>query len=141
MLRSNKHGRNTITCNTAKYGRKRPYFPRIRSHTTVYGVPNGRAGWEQQSFDMIRQIAQDTRKKLEDTIGEHTTKLTNAATKISDELYKAREDNDYFETDLERWMKKLDGLQNDLNQPPSINIDNDNAMSLIIKTLLNNHIV
>jgi ABC-type xylose transport system substrate-binding protein len=90
---------------------------------------------------MIRQIAQDTRKKLEDTIGEHTTKLTNAATKISDELYKAREDNDYFETDLERWMKKLDGLQNDLNQPPSINIDNDNAMSLIIKTLLNNHIV
>jgi hypothetical protein len=38
------YDRNTITGITAKHGRKRPYFPRIRSYTTVYGVRNIRPG-------------------------------------------------------------------------------------------------
>jgi hypothetical protein len=38
------YDRNTITCIPAKHGCKRPYFPRIRSYTTVYGVRNVRPG-------------------------------------------------------------------------------------------------
>ncbi len=49
------YDRNTITCNTAKYGRKRPYFPRIRSYTIVYGVRNVRPG-QQDLADAIELI-------------------------------------------------------------------------------------
>jgi len=64
--------------------------------------------WEQQSIDKIHRTADDARKQLRNTINEHTTKLTEALTKIADELCKAREDDNFFETDLKQWMDKLD---------------------------------
>jgi len=82
--------------------------------------------WEQQSIDRIHRVADDTRKQLQNTIKEHTTKLNQALTKIADELCKAREDDDFFETDLKQWMGKLDQLKKDLAHPPNIKIQQEN---------------
>jgi len=50
---------NTVTCNKAKYGRKRPYFSRMRSYTTVYGVRNVRSGVTCKiSFNLFLNIFQ-----------------------------------------------------------------------------------
>jgi hypothetical protein len=93
--------------------------------------------WEQQSIDKIRRTAHDARKRLQIAINEHTTKITKDLAKISGELHAAREDDDFFETDLEQWMKKLDELRNDLTQLPSIEIDQGNSgiISLITKVV------
>src|ERR1700761_5003416 len=48
--------------------------------------------WEQQSIDKIHRTADDARKQLQNTISEHTTKLTESLDKIASELRKARED-------------------------------------------------
>ncbi len=45
---------NTITCNTAKYGRKRPYYARIRSYTIVYGVRNVRPEQIQDLYNQLK---------------------------------------------------------------------------------------
>jgi hypothetical protein len=81
--------------------------------------------WEQKSIDKIRRTADDVRKQLQITINEHTSKLTDALVEIANELRKAREDNDFFESDLEQWTKKLDELEKDLIQPSNIKIQQD----------------
>jgi hypothetical protein len=93
--------------------------------------------WEQQYIDNIHRAADDARKKLRNTISEHTTKVTRALTTIADELCKAREDDNFFETDLKKWMEKLDQLKKDLAHPPNIEIleENNGDIPFIAKIL------
>jgi hypothetical protein len=53
---TDQYDRNTITGITAKHGRKRPYFPRIRSYATVYGVRNIRPGQPTQQQQQPQQL-------------------------------------------------------------------------------------
>ncbi len=93
--------------------------------------------WEEQSINKIRRLADDARQQLRNTINDHATKLTEALTKIAEELRKAREDDDFFETDLKQWMDKLEQLKNDLAHPPNIQIRQEviNIDSLVLKII------
>jgi hypothetical protein len=93
--------------------------------------------WEQQSINKIHREAADARKQLQDTIDERTTKLTEVLAKIARELQKAREDDDFFETDLTEWTEKLNKLKKDLAQPPNIDIgQNDTVIASIPKMVV-----
>ncbi len=93
--------------------------------------------WEEQSINTIRRSADDARQQLRTTINDHATKLTEALTKIAQELRKAREDDDFFETDLKQWIDKLDRLRKDLAHPPNIQIRKEviNVDSLALKII------
>src|SRR5579871_3599164 len=59
--------------------------------------------WEQQSIKKIRDVANDVRKQVHNLIKQHITELAEDLTKIAQELRKAREDDDFYETDLQQW--------------------------------------
>ena len=102
-----------------------------RSHPLMKQIDD----WEQQSIDKIHRSANDARQQLQKTINEYSTELTNKLTKIAEELRKAREDDDFFETDLKLWMEKLTQLKEDLTQPPNTQIEKrtDDTISVISK--------
>jgi hypothetical protein len=89
--------------------------------------------WEEQSISRIRQAACDARKQIQDLLGQHATKLTKAFNELAQNLRKARDNDDFYETDLTQWMEKLNILKKDLVHPPSINIqqEDNNIISFI----------
>jgi hypothetical protein len=51
-------------------------------------------------------------------------------------LYQAHENEDYFETDLNEWMEKLNRLKENLSKPEVIDIEQDcNTIPLISRPL------
>ncbi|CAF2810619.1 unnamed protein product [Rotaria sp. Silwood2] len=63
--------------------------------------------WEQESIDKIRREADDARKQLLTILATHRSKVTNDLTHLIQELRKARNEDDYVETDLKEWMERL----------------------------------
>ena len=82
--------------------------------------------WEQESIEKIRRSADKTRQDLRKIIDEHLNQLLERLAKVAEELRKAREDEEYFETDLKQWIEKLDQLKKDFTQPPNIELDQNN---------------
>ncbi|CAF1496279.1 unnamed protein product, partial [Rotaria sordida] len=78
--------------------------------------------WKQESINKIHRVANDARQQIKNLINEHTTELTESLTKIALELRKAREDDDFYDTDLQQWMGKLNKLKKDFAQISNINI-------------------
>src|ERR1700722_12079261 len=50
--------------------------------------------WETQSIDKIRRAAEDARKQLLNVVVEHTDNVTKALADLTQELKKARDDDD-----------------------------------------------
>jgi hypothetical protein len=91
--------------------------------------------WEQQSIDKIHLVAKNTRQQLQKIIGQHTSKLNEVLAKIAHDLRKAREDGDFFETDVKEWTEKLNKLKQELAEPANIHIrhEDDKVNSFISK--------
>ncbi|CAF1565353.1 unnamed protein product, partial [Didymodactylos carnosus] len=93
--------------------------------------------WEQQSVDKIHQAAEDARQQLLTVVGKHMTYVTEALEQFKQQLSKARDDEEYFETDLEEWKKKLDRLKNDLTALSTISIlEDDNLTPFVSKIIV-----
>jgi outer membrane murein-binding lipoprotein Lpp len=88
--------------------------------------------WEQQSINTILQTADDARKRLLTIIGQYRTEVTNDLSSLTTELNKARDEDDYIETDLKEWSEKLDALKIDLNAAQIINFAQSNDQSVLI---------
>ncbi len=91
--------------------------------------------WEQQSIDKIYQAANDVRKKLKNMIERHSAKLNNSLTKIAHEINEARREDEYFETDIQDWVKQLNKLKNDLLKPPTFRIQESDSISPFISKI------
>ncbi|CAF1509520.1 unnamed protein product [Rotaria sordida] len=93
--------------------------------------------WKQESINKIHRVANDARQQIKHLINEHTTELTESLTKIALELRKAREDDDFYDTDLQQWMGKLNKLKKDFAQIPNINIiqEDSSIISFIPKLM------
>ncbi|CAF1331516.1 unnamed protein product [Rotaria sordida] len=94
--------------------------------------------WKQESINKIHRVANDARQQIKNLINEHTTELTESLTKIALELRKAREDDDFYDTDLQQWMGKLNKLKKDFAQISNINIiqEDSSIISFIPKVSL-----
>jgi len=66
-----------------------PYYPNLKQKIDQ---------WEQQSIDKIHQVADDIRKYLDNMI---KTQLTDVLIKLANEINHAREEDEYFETDIQ----------------------------------------
>ncbi len=94
--------------------------------------------WEQTSVDKIHQAANDVRRQILMNVEKHTTRITKTLERVKQELSKAHDDEEYFETDLEQWKKKLDTMKKELAEPSTINIRHvEQSMSLISKIIFN----
>ncbi|CAM4820418.1 unnamed protein product [Rotaria magnacalcarata] len=88
--------------------------------------------WENASINKIRKVAEKARTDLEKYLNNTKTELKNSLGKIRVELATSRESDDYTETDLTNWIENLKKLRQLLENPPSIDIlEDDQSLPLI----------
>ncbi|CAF4587627.1 unnamed protein product [Rotaria sp. Silwood2] len=92
--------------------------------------------WEENSIEKIHQTANDARKQLSYIIDKHINKLKNDLECLTQELKKARDDDHFFENDLNKWMTKLNELKKDSITPQTINIHYDNNTTPFISKII-----
>jgi hypothetical protein len=78
--------------------------------------------WEQDSIKQIQQVANECRHKLirHRTKNIHQTELN--LTKLTDQLRKIRQENDFNEIDLNQFKEKLKQLEEELHQSSNVSI-------------------
>ncbi|CAF0741145.1 unnamed protein product [Adineta ricciae] len=90
--------------------------------------------WEQKSIKKIHQAAKDAREELLKNLRGHRTQVANNLQQITEELNKARSEDDYVETDLNEWKEKLEKLRTDLAATQMLDLSQDeDARTLIPK--------
>ncbi|CAF1084839.1 unnamed protein product [Adineta steineri] len=95
--------------------------------------------WEQESITKIHQAADDARKQILTIICTHRTQVTDNLAVLTQELSRARDEDDYVETELNEWIEKLDQLKIDLNAAQALHFDQDDSeTSLISKIYIDN---
>jgi len=75
--------------------------------------------WENESILKIKITAEKARADLR----QFREQLQTSCSQISDELRSSRDLDNYSETDLSRWMEKLQLLRNELEMPTRIDIE------------------
>jgi tRNA uridine 5-carbamoylmethylation protein Kti12 len=73
--------------------------------------------WEHDSINKIRQTAEDTRQIIFTHITEYIKQLEVKLRILTDQLRRARQENDFFEMDLRQWNEQLTQLKKELNGP------------------------
>ena len=81
--------------------------------------------WEQRSIERIRQVADDVRQSVKEHLNTNKMKLQRSLDEITDELRSNRENDDYTEIELQRWLSQLTELRQQLFQPSTIEINHD----------------
>ncbi|CAF1044971.1 unnamed protein product [Adineta ricciae] len=90
--------------------------------------------WEQKSIEKIHQAAKGAREELLKNLGDHRAQVANNLQQITEELNKARSEDDYVETDLNEWKEKLEKLRTDLAATQMLDLSQDeDARTLIPK--------
>lgn len=90
--------------------------------------------WEEDSIKKIHQLANDIHKDLENMIQQRTIELNENLTKLAVEINHARQEDEYFEKDIQEWHEKLNKLKHNLTKLPLLNIQEEkNPTSFISK--------
>jgi len=77
-----------------------PYYPNLKQKIDQ---------WKQQPIDKIHQVADDIRKNVDNMI---ETQLTDVLTKLAHEINHVRQEDEYFETDIQQCTQQLHKLFN-----------------------------
>jgi ribosome recycling factor len=91
--------------------------------------------WERESIDKIQKAANDARQLLVDHTTGHITIIESQLNKLTDELRKSREEDDFFETDLSRWKREIARLTEALQKPSTVRV-RQNSTSLVTKIVV-----
>lgn len=67
--------------------------------------------WEENSIQTIRQIANKARNSILQRITDHRSQIENRLAQLTDQLRQNRQENDFVETDLNRWKEELTRLE------------------------------
>ncbi|CAF3407372.1 unnamed protein product [Rotaria socialis] len=81
--------------------------------------------WERQSILKIQQTASNVRQELTQAFAKHTTEMSEIFAEFSQQLNKARVQNNYIENDIKYWLEKLEQFKTDFQTPKTINIISD----------------
>jgi hypothetical protein len=92
--------------------------------------------WEHDSLDRIRQTAEETRQLLLKDIDRHFTDTEVKLNELTIQIRISRDENNFFETDLEQWEEQLTRLKEELNKPSTITLTSDST-PLVTKIYLN----
>ncbi|CAF1187978.1 unnamed protein product [Rotaria sordida] len=93
--------------------------------------------WEQESIIKIQQMAEDTRRKVVKLLDIHKRTISKKLNLLTKRIEKAREEDDFFETDLNHWISTLDKLKQELTDASLSNsIEEDQTTPLIYQLKL-----
>ena len=81
--------------------------------------------WERDSVEKIRQTAKETRDILHRHMSANVNRIEVMLNNLTDQLRQSREDNNFFETDLHRWMEQLSKFNEELEKPSGISFHQD----------------
>ncbi|CAF3476209.1 unnamed protein product [Rotaria sp. Silwood1] len=93
--------------------------------------------WEQRSIMKIQQMAKETRQEIVQLSNIHKRTLSKELNLLTERIKNAREEDDFFETDLINWISTLSRLKDELMNFPSLNsIKEDQLVPLIYQLKL-----
>ena len=78
--------------------------------------------WEIDSIDKIQQTAEQCRQQWTKYFAKYLLQIENRLNNLAQEMRRMLEQNEYNETDLNEFKRKLETLQNELHQPPDVSI-------------------
>ena len=78
--------------------------------------------WEHDSIHKIRETAQEARQLLLQHTAKYFNEMEIKLETLTNQLRESRQENDYIETDLQRWQQQLELLQDELHQPSTIKV-------------------
>jgi hypothetical protein len=79
--------------------------------------------WERDSITKVQQTAEEARQILSKYLPAHITIAAENLNKFNNQIRKSREDNDFFETDIQQWKEQLTILKEKLRTPANILIE------------------
>ncbi|CAF1071888.1 unnamed protein product [Rotaria sordida] len=83
-------------------------------------------------------FANNTRKQLSNAFGEHMNEIKKSSASLTEELRKARNDRNFVDTDLKKWIEMLDKLKKDSIVLLTIDVIQDNAPNPFISKIIIN---
>ncbi len=108
---------------------KRSLFEEILIEQTTelekYSLIQQTDQWEQESTNKIKQIAEETRKRLINYTNRHTSKIKSEFDNLTDQLKQRQEDQNFVEINLNEWNQQLIRLEEELNELSDIKIGYD----------------
>ena len=81
--------------------------------------------WEQRSIERIQQVADEVRENVKEHLNTNKGKLERSLNEITTELRSSRDNEDYTEIELQRWLNQLKELRQQLFQPSTIELNHD----------------
>ncbi|CAF1544474.1 unnamed protein product [Didymodactylos carnosus] len=85
--------------------------------------------WKKDSIDKINQLADECRTDVVKLLDKNKDQLIDSFRKISNRVRKGRDDEDYDERDLSKWMTELKQLKDELIKPSNFRIEEDKQRS------------
>ncbi|CAF1532574.1 unnamed protein product, partial [Didymodactylos carnosus] len=89
--------------------------------------------WKKDSVDKINQLAEQCRTDVIILLDKNKDELIDRFRKISNRVHKGRDDEDYVERDLSKWMADLKELTDELIKPSNFRIEEDKQSPWIQK--------
>ncbi|UJR06690.1 hypothetical protein I4U23_010976 [Adineta vaga] len=87
--------------------------------------------WEIKTIEKIQHKAAELQHELSRLIDDHTKDLSEKLHSLAEQLQKAKEQDDFIETNLGHWKKKLDYLRSNVILPTTIFINQNDNIPLV----------
>jgi len=84
----------------------------LQKHPLIQEINN----WERDSIDKIKQAADEARQLIFEHTSTHATDLEDQLNKLIVQLRQCRQENDFFDTDLNQWKDELERLTKELTK-------------------------
>ncbi|UJR12442.1 hypothetical protein I4U23_016618 [Adineta vaga] len=78
--------------------------------------------WEQDSINIIKQVAEETRQLLYKQTRELLADIEKKLNELAEELEISRKENNFIERDLQQWKKQLNRMNEELTKQSNIQI-------------------
>ncbi|UJR32377.1 hypothetical protein I4U23_019839 [Adineta vaga] len=109
---------------------------RISNHSLMKQIDD----WEQQSINKIQQTAKEIRHQFKLAFTKYTIDMHETFRQISEQINKARLENNCIENDMKIWLEKFMELKKDYRTPKTINIRQDDYAHAFINKISIHHI-
>jgi hypothetical protein len=83
--------------------------------------------WELKSIKLIQQTAEEARQLLIKNTNENIRQIEIKLNKLTDQLRKSRDEDDFNEINLRQFQEELERLTKELIKPPNITIREDST--------------
>ncbi|CAF1222741.1 unnamed protein product [Didymodactylos carnosus] len=109
-------------------------YTKSRCHPLIQQIDQ----WEQNSIKKIQQSADDARQQVLNLLDLHIDEMGKTLESFTQQLAKARNNDNFVEADLEAWKMKLKKLESDLVAPETLRVeeDTDDFLPLITQIVI-----